>query len=449
MIRARPQRPRAFIREVSGGTEPHAALEERSWTMNTQCRCGRLRIMAVAPAILASALAAYCSDGFSLDEIDPTAAGMSPALLARIPARMKTYVDEGRASGFVTIVVRHGHVASLEAVGYQDREAKTPMRTGTIFRIASMTKSFTVAGVMILVDEGRLTLLDPVEDYLPEFKGIKVNPCGESQASQGCDPVNATRPITVLDLMTHTSGLPGQGTPGTEPFMSLAERVSVGAHVELLAQPGTKWIYSQIGYAALGRLIEVCSGKRYEDFLAERLFEPLGMKDTYFFLPAEKQSRLAVLYTLDATGKLVRANRPAWTKVKIPAPEGGAMTTAGDMARFYQMLMNKGTLNGKRVLSVSAVQAMTTNQTGDLKNVEFSPGLGMGLSFGVIKEMVGTFRYQSIGTYSKGGAFRTYGWGDPVKDMFGIILFQRTNGGGDTAPEINAFSILANAAIER
>jgi CubicO group peptidase (beta-lactamase class C family) len=374
---------------------------------------------------------------------------MDPIRLARIPAKMKTYVDEGTAAGFVTIVARHGHVASLEAIGYQDREAKTPMRTDTIFRIASMTKSFTVAGVMILVDEGRLGLLDPVEQFLPEFRGIKVNPCGESQVSQGCDPVNATRPITVLDLMTHTSGLPDQGAPGSEPFKSLAERVSVGAHILLLAQPGTKWIYSQIGYAALGRLIEVCSGESYEGFLAERLFQPLAMKDTYFFLPPEKQSRLAVLYSLDATGKLVRASRPPEPVVKIPSPEGGALTTASDMARFYQMLMNKGSLNGKRILSAAAVEAMTTNQTGDLKNVEFSPGLGMGLSFGVVKDVVGTFRYQSIGTFSKGGAFRTYGWGDPAKDMFGIILYQRTNGGGDTAPETNAFSILANAAIER
>ena len=123
------------------------------------------------------------------------------------------------------------------------------------------------------------------------------------------------------------------------------------------------------------------------------------------------------------------------------------MTTALDMARFYQMLMNKGTLNGKRVLSIAAVEAMTTNQTGDLEHVEFSPGLGMGLSFGVVKEQVGTFRYQSIGSFSKGGAYRTYGWGDPAKDLFGVILFQRTNGGGDVAPEISAFTVLASAAI--
>ena len=373
---------------------------------------------------------------------------MDPALLARIPAKMKTYVDQGTAAGFVTIVARHGHVASLQAVGYQDLESKTPMRTDTIFRIASMTKSFTVAGVMILVDEGRLSLLDPVEQYLPEFKGIKVNPCPEPPAGQTCALVNPNRPITILDLMTHTSGLPGQGARGPEPFKSLAERVSVGAHIALLAQPGTKWIYSQIGYAALGRIIEVCSGKSYEDFLAERLFHPLGMEDTYFFLPPAKQSRLATLYTLDPSGKLVREPDSPPSAVHVPAPEGGARTTAADMARFYQMLMNHGTLNGKRILSVPAVAAMTTNQTGDLKDVEFSPGLGMGLSFGVIKDVVGTYRYQSMGSFSKGGADRTYGWGDPARDLFGIILFQRTNGGGDVAPEITAFTILANAAIQ-
>jgi CubicO group peptidase (beta-lactamase class C family) len=249
--------------------------------------------------------------------------------------------------------------------------------------------------------------------------------------------------------MTHTSGLPDQGARGLAPFQSLAERVSLGAHVQLLAQPGTRWFYSQIGYAALGRLIEVRSGKAYEQFLAERLFLPLGMKDTYLFLPASKQSRLAALYTLEDSGKLVRVPPRPSPAVAVPSPEGGAVTTAADMARFYQMLLNKGTLNGRRILSACAVAAMTTNQTGDLKDVEFAPGLGMGLSFGVVKDVVGTFRYQSLGAFAKGGAFRTYGWGDPAKDMFGIILMQRTNGGGDLAPEITAFSILANAAIER
>jgi CubicO group peptidase (beta-lactamase class C family) len=406
-----------------------------------------LRCAIFASAFLACTLTAYASDAFSPEAVDPAAAGMDPALLARIPDRMKAFVDEGTAAGFVTIVARHGHIASLEAVGYQDREAKIPMSTNTIFHIMSMTKSFTAAGIMILVDEGRIGLLDPVEQYLPEFKGIKLNPCETPAAGQNCALVDPSRPITVLDLLTHTSGLPDEGPSNPAPFQSLAERVSAGVHSVLLAQPGTKWIYSQIGYATLGRLIEVISGKPYADFLRERLFEPLGMVDTCFVLPDAKLNRLAVSYTLDAAGKLIRASHQASHDLKVPSPEGGAMTTALDMARFYQMLMNKGTLNGKRVLSIAAVEAMTTNQTGDLKHVEFSPGLGMGLSFGVVKDQVGTFRYQSIGSFSKGGAYRTYGWGDPAKDLFGVILFQRTNGGGDVAPEISAFAVLANAAI--
>ena len=189
--------------------------------------------MRLALTFLSCTLVAFGADGFAPEKTDPAAAGMDPVRLARIPAKLKAYVDEGTAAGFVTLVARHGHVASLEAVGYQDREAKLPMRADTIFRLMSMTKSLTVAGVMILVDEARLTLLDPVEQFLPEFKGIKVNPCGDSHATQGCDPVNATRAITVRDLMTHTSGSAGQGATGPEPFKSLAERVSVGAHIDL------------------------------------------------------------------------------------------------------------------------------------------------------------------------------------------------------------------------
>jgi CubicO group peptidase (beta-lactamase class C family) len=381
---------------------------------------------------------------------DPGASGMDAARLARIPVKMKEFVDKGTAAGFVTLVARHGHVASLEAVGFQDREAGTPMRTDSLFRIASMTKPMTVAGLMILVDEARISLLDPVEKYLPEFKGIKLNPCGAGRSGAGCELVDPPRPFTVRDLMTHTSGLPGSGaSAGSEPVRSLADRVRTGARVTLLAEPGTVWNYSNIGYATLGRLIEVVSGQPYDQFMEEHLFQPLGMTDTAFFPPPDKASRQAVTYTLDADGRLTRAASPATQSVRIPAPEGGLWSTATDQSQFYQMLLSKGTLNRKRILSAAAVDAMTTNQTGDLKGAEFAPGLGMGFGFGVVREAIGTFRYQSVGAFAKGGAYRTYAWGDPAKDMIGIIMFQRTNGGGDLAPEITAFAILANAAVER
>jgi CubicO group peptidase (beta-lactamase class C family) len=397
-------------------------------------------------ALFGFVTAIYSAETFRPDKAEPAAAGMDAARLARIPARMKEFVDQGSAAGFVTLVARHGHIASLEAVGYQDREARTPMRADSIFRIKSMTKPMTVAGLMILVDEARISLLDPVEQYLPEFRGIKLNPCGVARQGN-CDLVNPSRLITVRDLMTHTSGLADQGGPPTAPVTTLADRVRTRAQIPLVSEPGTQWRYSNLGFATLGRLIEVVSGQPYDVFMTERLFKPLGMKDTHYFLPAEKESRLAPVYTRDAAGKLNRA--AAQPDAKFPGPDGGLFSTASDQACFYQMLLNKGTFNGQRILSGPAVEAMTSNQTGDLKGAEFSPGLGMGLGFGVVKEPLGTFRYQSIGTFMKGGAFRTLAWGDPARDLLGIIMYQRTNGGGDVAPETSAFITLAEAAVDR
>src|SRR5436190_19929691 len=156
----------------------------------------------------ACSLAALAAGPFVIDKTDPAAAGMNATRLARIPVRMKEFVTAGKTAGVVTLVARHGHVASLEAVGYQNLEDKTPMRTDTIFRLASVTKPVTCAGVMILVDEGRVSLIDPVEKYLPEFKGLKLNPCG-TLAGYNCAAVTPLRPVNILDLMTHTSGLPG------------------------------------------------------------------------------------------------------------------------------------------------------------------------------------------------------------------------------------------------
>src|SRR3954466_7401200 len=158
--------------------------------------------------ILAAALAAFAAGSFDPAKVDPAAAGMDVARLARIPVWMKESVTAGKTAGVVTLVARHGHVASLEAVGYQDLENKTPMHVDTIFRLASVTKPVTCAGIMILVDEGRISLIDPVEKYLPEFKGLKLNPCG-THAGYNCQLVTPSRPVNVLDLMTHTSGLPG------------------------------------------------------------------------------------------------------------------------------------------------------------------------------------------------------------------------------------------------
>jgi CubicO group peptidase (beta-lactamase class C family) len=342
----------------------------------------------------------------------------------------------------VTLVARHGHVASLEAVGYQDLESKTPMRTDTIVRLASITKPVTCAGIMILVDEGRLSLIDPVEKFLPEFKGLKLNPCG-TRSGYNCELVTPSRPVNLIDLMTHTSGLAdGSGGRGTPPN-TLAERVALAGRGALIFEPGTAWNYSNLGIAALGRIIEVVTGQPYDRFLAERIFQPLGMKDTFFFVPPDKAKRVASVYRYETDGlKLV-----PMAEAKFPAPEGGLFSTAGDMARFHEMLLEKGTLNGQRILSAAGVEEMTSSHTGTMK-AGFAPGVGHGFGFEVVRETLGTFRYNSIGSFVKGGAYRTYAWVDPAKDMVGIILMQRTNGGGDVADEINSFMAMAAAAIE-
>jgi CubicO group peptidase (beta-lactamase class C family) len=393
--------------------------------------------------LLGCALAVLAADSFSISKVDPEAAGMDAARLARIPARMKEFVTAGKTAGVVTLVARHGHVASLAAVGYQDLETKTPMRTDTIFRLASVTKPVTGAGIMILVDEGRVSLIDPVEKFLPEFKGLKLNPCG-TRAGYNCELVTPSRPINILDLMTHTSGLPGSAAGGGTSPSTLAERVAAVHGTNLLFEPGTAWNYSNIGIAALGRIIEVVTSQPYDRFLAERIFQPLAMKDTFFFVPPDKAARVASVYTYETDGLRIVPMAPA----KFPAPEGGLLSTAGDMARFHQMLLNKGTLDGQRILSAAAVEAMTTSQTGSMK-AGFAPGVGHGFGFEVVRETLGTFRYNSIGSFVKGGAYRTYGWVDPAKDLVGIIFMQRTNGGGDVADEINSFMAMSAAAIER
>jgi len=390
---------------------------------------------------LACSLAALAAT-FATDRTDPQAAGMSAERLARIPVRMQEYVDAGKTAGVVTLVARHGHVAGLSAVGYQDLESKTPMRTDTLFRLASVTKPVTCAGVMILVDEGRVSLIDPVEKYLPEFKGLKLNPCG-TLAGYNCEAVTPSRPVNILDLMTHTSGLPGS-VAGGEPPTTLAERVAAVSRATLLFEPGTKWNYSNIGIAALGRIIEVVAKQPYDRFLAERIFQPLEMQDTFFFVPPDKAGRVASVYTYEASG----LKRVTMGTAKFPAPEGGLFSTAADMARFHQMLLDKGTLNGRRILSAAAVEEMTMSHTGSMK-AGFAPGVGHGFGFEVVRETLGTYRYNSIGSYVKGGAYRTYGWVDPAKDLVGIIFMQRTNGGGDVADEINSFMAMAAASIDR
>jgi len=387
-------------------------------------------------------------------QVNPLKAGMDSARLAAIKPRMQAFVDQGAISGAVWLAQRHGATAVLDAAGYQDLEAKKPMRTDSIFQIMSMTKPVTAVGIMILVEEGRVSVSDPVEKYLPDFRGMWMT---ASQDAQTRTLKRPPRPITLRDLLTHTSGMGRQLPEGIRDLLSkmnltLAEAVRIYSQQPLDFEPGTKWQYSNMGIATLGRIIEVVSGQPYEKFLEDRVFKPLGMVDSFFFPPPEKTSRIAMVYALD-DGKLKRAGPetgggdPALYKkgARYSGPEYGLLSTAADLAAFYQMALNGGVSNGKRILSRAGVEMMTSLHTGSIDPAGHSPGMGYGLAWTVVKEPLGTLQLQSIGSYGHGGAFGTQGWVDPKKDLVGVFLIHRSRGGG--ADESNAFKQMTAAAI--
>ncbi len=399
--------------------------------------------------LMVAALQAWGATDLVVSRVEPEAAGMSRQKLAAIPVRMKEFVDAGQTAGTVTIVARHGYLASFEAVGYQDLESKRPMQKDAMFRIASLTKPVVCAALMILVDEGRISVIDPIENFLPEYKNLKLNSCGVRNG-YSCTNVPASRAINIEDLMTHTSGLPaapearGKAEPST-----LADLVSQRGGTNLLFQPGTNWNYSNLGINIVGRIVELVSKQPLQEFMAKRIFEPLGMEDTYFFVPEEKRARMAALYSFkDGKAERMEAEWGAQQKPTLVVPAGGLVSTASDMLRFNEMMRNKGALNGHRILSSAAVKLMTTSHTGDLA-VGWVPGAGHGYGYEVVRDVEGTFRYNSIGTFMKGGAYRTYEWIDPEKDLTGIFMMQVTTGLGDTNPELNSFMQLSAAAIER
>jgi len=355
-------------------------------------------------------------------------AEINSAKLATIRAAMQEFVERGEIAGAVTVIGRHDRVLSLEAVGYQDLEQKTPMRPDCLFRIASMTKPITAIAVMILAEEGRLSIDDPVEKHLPEFHGqeVVVSRSGGKLVTR-----KPGRPITLRDLLTHTSGM-SSGLPGelAELYMkrdrTLAEGVRAFAKHPLEFEPGTKWAYCNIGIDTLGRVVEVASGLPFEAFLDQRIFQPLGMVDTCFYPTADQLQRVAVTYGREK-GKLVRS-KPAVigppNGAKYPVPAGGLYSTAADLARLYRMMLNRGTLDGKRILSPHSVAEMTKVQTGELTS-GFTSGMAFGLGWGVVRKPTGVTEMLSPGTYGHGGAFGTQGWIDPAKDLFVVLLIQR------------------------
>jgi CubicO group peptidase (beta-lactamase class C family) len=359
---------------------------------------------------------------------------MDEAALARIDERMREFAKAKQISGAVTLVARRGRVVHLGATGKADLATGRDMAKDTVFAIASMTKPITAAAVLILQDDGKLKLDDPVSKYIPSFRETRLVG-GRGGAGES----------TARDCLMHTNGLVSdQRNVGT-----LANTVELLAKSELAFDPGTKWQYGP-GLSVAGRVVEVVSGKSFDEFLAERILQPLDMKETTFRPTAAMKERVARLYQPTADKKDIEPGTH-WlfdmSPDTTPNPSGGLFSTANDLVRFYQMVLNGGDLNGSRVLSADAVKQMTSLQSGELET-GFTPGNGWGLGFCLIREPKGVTAMLSAGSYGHGGAFGTQGWIDPQREMIFVLLVSRQNFGGGDGSDLRAdFQKLAVEAV--
>jgi len=374
-------------------------------------------------------------------------AGMFVALIglaAQAPAKdiadaLQPFVENHTIAGAVTLVADRDKILSLETAGYADLAAKKPMRPDSLFWIASMTKPVTATAVLMLRDEGKLSVDDPVAKYLPELANLK---------TAGGKPAK----LTLRHLLTHTSGM-GEATPQeSRAARTLADLISRYAERPLQFEPGTKWQYCQSGINSLGRIVEVVSGQSFPEFLQRRLFDPLAMKDTTFYPTREQMARLAKSYQA-ADGKLAETtifildgHDPA-ARDRYPAANGGLFSTARDYGRFCRMLLNQGTLGGRRYLKPESVKLMSTIQTGDLKT-GFTEGNGWGLGCCVVRKPQGATAVLSPGTFGHGGAYGTQAWIDPARQAIYVLMVQRSNFPNADASDVRrAFQETAAATV--
>ena len=394
---------------------------------------------------------------------NPKENGFSPERLTRIDQLCNDYVSKNYIPGAVVLIVRNGKVVYHKAYGYSDAEAKTTLKKDDIFRIASQTKAITSLAVMMLFEEGKLLLDDPISKYIPEFKNPKVL-SSLNWADTTYSTIPAKSEITIRQLLTHTSGL-DYAEIGSQDFKAiyakskipsgtgmhsanqlLADKIKLLGSLPLKHHPGEQYTYG-LNTDVLGYLVEVVSGQSLDQFFKTRIFQPLGMNDTYFYLPAEKYNRLVALHQSKA-GVLKRVEIPAGKGLNPNYPNtvgtyfsGGAglSSTIEDYAKFLQLFINKGEYNGVRLLSRKTIELMLTNQTQPPITVQF--GLGFGLE-------TAANDYQSIyslGSFSWGGAFNTAYWADPKEKLIGLIY---TNMYGSNTYQVNdKFKVLTYQAI--
>jgi CubicO group peptidase (beta-lactamase class C family) len=382
----------------------------------------------------------FAAYGQSLQRGDPQQLGFAPERLERLTRTLDKYAADRRLAGGVALVARHGQIAYLHPFGMRDVEAKAPMQADAIFRIASQTKALVSVGVMMLMEDGALLLSDPVGKYIPQFTKTKV---AVAKEGGGYDVVDARRPITIRDLLTHTAGV-HYGLSGVareewvragmvgwyfadrnEPMDSIVVRI---AALPLETHPGERFVY---GYATdiLGVVIERITGKSLDQFLRERIIAPLRMNDTHFFLPVEKRNRLTAVYSSRDDGTIARAPAGAGMASQGDYVDGprkafgggaGLLSTATDYARFLQMMLNGGELDGVRLISPASVKLMTSDHVHSYLGTD----RGFGLGFETIEDLGAYGQLGSEGTFGWGGAYHSSYWVDPAEDLVVVYLTQ-------------------------
>ncbi len=406
----------------------------------------RSRLTLVASLAVVSLLVAQTLFAQGLTPAKPESVGMSSARLERLTSALQAYVDDDRLAGAAAIVARRGKIAYLEAVGHRDKEAGSPMATDSIFRIASQTKALVSVGVMLLQEEGTLLITDPVGKYLPEFMATTV---AQPNGRGGYDVVAARRLITIRDLLTHTAGISYGSGPAADQFEeagitgwyfanrdeSAGDVMARLAALPLDAHPGERWIY---GYNTdiLGAMIEKISDQTLGAFLRERLFDPLGMDDTHFFLPHGKADRLTTVYSATDHSGIERAPDPGHMVGQGAYVDGprtsfsggaGALSTVEDYATFLQMMLNGGELDGVRILSPTTVDLMTVDHTGD---IDFRGDQGFGLGLSIVQDPGASRLPGSVGEYGWGGAYHSTYWVDPQEELVVVYMTQLIPAGG-------------------
>ncbi len=367
-----------------------------------------------------------------------------------VRSALAPFIDQGEISGAVTLVAHKGKVVSFEALGVSNLESGRPMRKDDMFWIASMTKPTVGVALMMLAEEGKLNIHDEVEEHLPEFKGLWLV---EEKTRNELKLKRPARKITLLDVATHTAGIGN----ATEPraHSTLAELVSLISKQPLQFEPGSRWKYSTSGTHVLGRVVEVVSGQPFQDFIQERLFDPLGMQDTTFFPPRAKVAagRVVTPYLKNDTVKELTETAVSfvrgdlWDTKRTVKPGGGLYSTAEDMRRLYQMMLNGGVWEGRRLLSEESVRELTRTQSGDIET-GFTEGMSWGIKFQVVKQPQGVTAMLNPGTFGHGGAYATQSWADPVNQTIYILMIQRRGfKNGDNSPIREAFQEAAAGAL--